>query len=246
MASYVKPRYLVAGDKTLMVQFGNAIDPEINKLVRALAFELERRKIPGIVEWVPGYCTLMICYDPLLLPYKQLVSLLEEMEEDLANIEMPPSRVVYIPTCYGGEFGPDLDFVAQHAGLEPEQVIEIHSSVEYLVYFVGFTPGFPFLGGMPESIAAPRLPSPRAAIPAGSVGIAGKQTGIYPIESPGGWRLIGRTPLKLYDPHREEPFLLRAGDYVRFEPIDLPSYKEICSLVEQGQYSVRIGLKQNM
>ncbi|HHY76979.1 MAG TPA: 5-oxoprolinase subunit PxpB, partial [Clostridiales bacterium] len=156
------------------------------------------------------------------------------------DTDSEPAKVVEIPTIYGGEYGPDIEFVAQHNNLTVDEVIEIHSSRNYLIYMLGFTPGFPYLGGMSEKIETPRLKTPRTKIPAGSVGIAGKQTGIYPIDSPGGWQLIGRTPVKLYDPLADPPVLLNAGDYVRFVPIDEKEYKSILKQVEENKYKVKI------
>lgn len=149
---------------------------------------------------------------------------------------MPPSNVLEIPVLYGGEYGPDLEFVAKHAGKTAEEVIQIHTSTEYLIYMLGFTPGFAYLGGMDESIATPRLKQPRVKIPAGSVGIAGSQTGVYPIDSPGGWQLIGQTPVRMYDPTRQEPILVKAGDYVRFCAITPFEFKAIQEQIEAGVY----------
>ena len=165
---------------------------------------------------------------------------LTEIEKDLGAIDLPKPRIVEIPTIYGGEFGEDLGFVAEHNGLSEDQVIKIHSSIDYRIYMLGFTPGFSYLGGMSEKIAAPRLKTPRTKIPGGSVGIAGKQTGIYPMESPGGWQLIGRTPVKLYDPSSETPIILQAGDYIRFIPIDKDEYDYIHDLAEKKQYKIKI------
>ena len=150
------------------------------------------------------------------------------------------ARVVRVPVCYGGAHGPDLEFVAAHAGLTTDEVVALHSAVAYLVYMLGFTPGFAYLGGMTERIAAPRLDSPRTRIPAGSVGIAGAQTGIYPIESPGGWRLIGRTPLRLFDPRSERPFLLAAGDRARFVPVSGDAWRDVERAVQDGAYEPEI------
>ncbi|HET7615855.1 MAG TPA: 5-oxoprolinase subunit PxpB, partial [Bacillales bacterium] len=149
---------------------------------------------------------------------------------------IPASQIVEIPTAYGGEWGPDLKDVAEHNGLTPDEVVAIHSGSEYLVYFLGFTPGFPFLGGMSEKIATPRLSSPRVSIPGGSIGIAENQTGIYPVSSPGGWRLIGQTPLQLYHHEKEKPFLLEPGDYVKFKPVEGDEFERIKEEVRAGKY----------
>jgi inhibitor of KinA len=213
------PRYLAAGDAALVVEFGDRIDKAINRRVHVLARALAQDPISGLGEAVPTYRSLLVHYDPLQLEYDDVVRQVQERLQRTKDVPPPPSRVVEVPTVYGGEFGPDITFVAHHNGLSIEEVIRIHSGVDYAVYMLGFTPGFPYLGGMAAAIAAPRLETPRPRVPAGSVGIAGQQTGIYPIESPGGWRIIGRTPLSLFDPHRDPPALLAAGDRVRFVPI---------------------------
>ena len=158
----------------------------------------------------------------------------------MTDTDSEPAKVVEIPTIYGGEYGPDIEFVAEHNNISIDEVIEIHSSRNYLIYMLGFTPGFPYLGGMSEKIETPRLKTPRTKIPAGTVGIAGKQTGIYPIDSPGGWQLIGRTPVKLYDPFADPPVLLNSGDYLRFVPIDETEYKSILKQIEENKYEVKI------
>jgi KipI family sensor histidine kinase inhibitor len=173
----------------------------------------------GLGEAVPGYSTLLVHYDPLVLNYAEVEARVRAcLISDSVSLRQP--RRVEIPVVYGGKEGPDLDFVVQHSGLSAEEVVRIHTSREYPVFLMGFTPGFPYLGGMDPAIAAPRLPTPRSRVPAGSVGIAGAQTGVYPLESPGGWRIIGRTPLRLFDPLRAEPFLLAPGDLVRFISIE--------------------------
>ena len=181
------------------------------------------------METVPTYRSLMIHYDPGIIQFAPLVQRLQSLLDGLDLVEIPPSQVLEIPVLYGGEMGPDLDFVAQHAQKTPQEVISIHTSTEYLIYMLGFTPGFAYLGGMDERIATPRLETPRVKIPAGSVGIAGSQTGIYPIDSPGGWQLIGRTPVRMYDPDRETPILPQAGQYIQFYPITQAEYNEIAA-----------------
>lgn len=212
------PRLLPAGDAAVLVQFGKQIDVSINRQAHALAGALLNDPLPGIVELVPGYATLMVHYDPAVLPYEQVT---EWLRRNLSQREVLSfqAREVEIPVVYGGEYGPDLEFVAAQNGLRIEDVIRIHSSPAYLVAMMGFTPGFPYLIGMDPAIAAPRLETPRVRVPAGSVGIAGGQTGIYPLDSPGGWRIIGRTTLRLFDLQREPPFLLAPGDIVRFVPV---------------------------
>jgi len=232
-------KFLLTGDSALSVEFGNVICEEINHKIRAFHLALLEQHIQGISETVPTYRSLMIHYDPGILPYDALVDQLKGLLGRLDQVQIPPSNVLEIPVLYDGESGPDLEFVAEHCHISPEEVVRIHTSAEYLIYMLGFTPGFPYLGGMSETIAAPRLKQPRVKIPAGSVGIAGAQTGIYPIDSPGGWRLIGRTPLRLYDPDRPEPVLCRAGEYIQFYPITQVEYNAIAAQVTAGTYLCR-------
>jgi len=219
-------RMLAAGEQGLVVEFGNAIDPAVNARIHRLARALAERVLEGVIESVPTYRSLLVLFDPLVLPRERLVSEVEELlaAPAIEEVSGAGGNTVELPVLYGGEFGPDLDFVARHNGLSAEEVFAIHSSAAYLVYMLGFTPGFPYLGGMSSRIATPRLPSPRGKVPSGSVGIAGNQAGVYPLESPGGWRLIGRTPLRLFDLAAERPFLLAPGDVVRFRPVDEEEY----------------------
>ena len=226
----------MAGDKALTMEFGNSISKEVNNKIRSITVAIETRNIKGIVELVPTYRSLMIHYNPLKISYDELINALKQLEIQLDTIELPAAQVVEIPTLYGGEYGPDIENVANHNQLKLEDVINIHTSNEYLIYMLGFTPGFPYLGGMDPKIATPRLESPRTKINAGSVGIAGGQTGIYPIDSPGGWQIIGRTPIPLFDSQREIPILLKAGNYIIFRSIGENEYKEIEEAVKNGTY----------
>jgi inhibitor of KinA len=231
-------RFLDVGECGLAVELGNAIDEEVNTRVHLLA-EAVRRVLPGKVqEVVPTYRSLLLFFDPFRIRRGALVRRVARLVEALpaSPLQAARPRVVRVPVGYGGEHGPDLAYVAHHAGLTEEEVVAIHASVDCRVYMLGFTPGFPYLGGMSARIATPRLDSPRARIPAGTVGIAGAQTGIYPIESPGGWRLIGRTPLRLFDPRSRSPFLLAAGYRVRFEPVDDSRWREIERQVAEGTW----------
>jgi len=239
---YSKTRYLDSGDSALVVEFGNQINEEINRKVRNFDLAIKQSKFGGIKEVVPTYRSLLIYYDPLEIKRNVLVEKLKELENNLDEFDFPQPKLVEIPTLYGYDFGPDLDYVAHHNGLTKEEVIKIHSEAKYLIYMLGFTPGFVYLGGMEEKIATPRLKEPRTTIPAGSVGIADNQTGIYPIESPGGWQLIGVTPLKLFDPGRDSPILpgISAGNYITFKPIDKPEYREIVTEFETGRYELEI------
>ncbi|NJE47804.1 5-oxoprolinase subunit PxpB [Thermococcus sp. GR7] len=218
-------KFKPAGDLALVISFGEVIDENVNRKVHAVAKAIERANPEWLIEVVPTYSTVYVYYDPLMVSYTKVAEAVKPFLS--AESDEEKSRIVEIPTVYGGEFGPDIEFVAQYNGLSVDDVIEIHSKPLYRVYMLGFTPGFAYLGGMDEKIATPRLEKPRLKVPAGSVGIAGKQTGIYPLESPGGWRLIGRTPLKLFDPRKDPPTLLQPGDYVKFVPISEEEFREL-------------------
>jgi len=224
---YDKPRFLLAGDRGLLVEFGASIDPEINQKVRQIFLSLEKMPINGVTETIPTYRSILIFYNPFLSDPERLKKEILDRENSLDKWEIPPPETTEIPVYYGNNFGPDLEFVAQHNNLTPEEVIQIHTSGTYLIYMLGFTPGFPFLGGLSEKRFTPRLENPRQLVPAGSVGIANNQTGIYPIDSPGGWQLIGKTPIKLYDPTGSPPILLKAGNYLRFTRISVKQFHEI-------------------
>ena len=233
-------RFLIAGDSSICAEFGNEISKEINAQIRAFNILLKESGIAGIVETIPTYRSLLIQYDPGVISYKSLEGKLKKLLARLDSVEIPPSEVLEVPVLYGGEeMGPDLKFVAENAKMSEAEVIKLHSEPEYLIYMLGFTPGFTYLGGLNDAIETPRLKTPRVKIPAGSVGIAGKQTGVYPIDSPGGWQLIGRTPLKMYDADREKPILPEAGQYIKFVPIDRAEFDRIAAEVEKGTYEVR-------
>ncbi|MGD8368172.1 MAG: 5-oxoprolinase subunit PxpB [Desulfobacterales bacterium] len=224
---FEKPVFRLAGDRGLLVEYGGSIDPEINQKVRAMSLALEREMPAGVTEVIPTYRSLLMVYDPEKTRPVLLENVLERTEQHLDDIRIPPPKVVEIPVCYGGEFGPDIERVARSHDLTVEDVIRIHAEPDYRIYMVGFTPGFPFLGGLSEKLYTPRLESPRTKVPRGSVGIANNQTGVYPIASPGGWQLIGRTPLKLFAPERENPILYQAGDFLRFKPISMSEYRRL-------------------
>jgi inhibitor of KinA len=207
------------GDTAVLVRFGDRIDPGTLNRVLAFRASLEAEPLPGMVEHVPAFASVAVYYDPLRVSEAEIVERIRERRRHLPARPAAEPRVVEIPVCYGGSFGPDLPFVAEYHGLTPDEVVAIHSGAEYTVYMIGFAPGFPYLGGLPERIATPRRDTPRLSIPAGSVGIAGAQTGVYPLETPGGWQIIGRTPLRLFRPEAAEPSLLRPGDVVRFRPL---------------------------
>lgn len=219
----------------MIVRFASDAKPNESafKKVRALLSYLEEHPFYGMRDVVSAYHSVTVYYDPLRIRMNQrgrrTISehVREQLTEILENIDehrLPPPRRIDIPVCYGEPYGPDLTEVAEHSGLQPEEVIRIHSSVEYTVYMLGFAPGFPYLGGMDERIAMPRKATPRLRIPAGSVAIAGGQTGIYPLETPGGWNVIGRTPVRLFDWRKDSPTLLKAGDIVCFRPITQAEY----------------------
>ena len=232
------PRFLPAGDRALCVELGDSISEATNRRVHGLSRELGRLGLCGVLEVVPTYRSLMVYYDPLSISYADLTSRLREIEGSLGEGEAVASKLVEIPTLYGGGYGPDLGAVAEHNGISEEEVIGIHSGADYLIYMMGFLPGFPYLGGMSERIATPRLVTPRASIPAGSVAIAERQTGIYPVESPGGWRIIGRTPISLFDPGREPPVELEPGDYLRFVSVHESEYADVQSRMRAGSYAL--------
>lgn len=228
------------GDCGLRVQLGDSITKEINAKVRSLSWFLEKENIRGIMEWIPTYTAVSIYYDPYIITFEEIKKYVESMEEKLEKITLPPANVIKIPVLYGGEVGSDLEHVANYNQLSVEEVIRIHTSSDYLIYMMGFTPGFPYLGGMSEKIATPRLKEPRLKIPVGSVGIAGSQTGVYSMETPGGWQIIGKTPVRLYDPDRRKPILLQAGNYIRFVQVTESEYREIERQVGDNSYEVEI------
>lgn len=222
-------RFLPAGDSAVSVELGQEISPAVNRRVMALQScikaALEKGSLTGIVETVPAYCTLLLVYNPLVVGFDELVQRVTEIAAAMKAAESGQREVVEIPVAYGGEYGPDLGEVAACHNMTEEEVVRLHSAPEYPIYMLGFVAGFPYLGGMDERLATPRKSSPRLKIAAGSVGIAGGQTGIYSVESPGGWQIIGRTPLKLYDGEKEPPVLLSAGQYVKFRPVSEAEFK---------------------
>lgn len=233
-------KYLPSGDSALVMEFGNSINKEINASIAQVVNTLKEEENEGIVDILPTYRSILINYDPGVYTFDQLKNKLDSIEITDRNLENDTVRLVKIPTLYGGEYGPDIKNVADNAGLSEQEVIDIHSGVDYLVYMMGFLPGFTYLGGLDERIATPRLSSPRVKIEPGSVGIAGTQTGMYPIVSPGGWQLIGRTPVKLYDPDRKEPVFINAGDYIRYVSVDEDEYQKILDEVNNNTYVVEI------
>lgn len=235
----MKFKYKAAGDTAILMEIENGMNEKTNRMLVHLADLIEGKARDGFGEVIIGYQSVLVQYDPLRLSYEEAVKRLRILEEMTGTGDVQKKSVIEIPVLYGGEHGPDLERVARHNNLSMEEVISIHSKPRYLVHFLGFTPGYPFMGGMSNRIATPRLESPRFSIPPGSVGIAKDQTGIYPVESPGGWNLIGNTPLRLYSPADEDPFLLNAGDIVVFKPIQSEEYDFIKEQVEKGMYEMK-------
>lgn len=234
---YEQPKILPVGDRAILVEFGDEISVECNTKVLSLYASINTEDYPYIVSTIPTYRSLLIKYNPLEVNYNNLLKMIEENLKTQKAVDIKP-KVVEIPVKYGEDYGPDIDFVAEHNNLSVEEVINIHTDTFYRIYMIGFTMGFAYLGGMDERIETPRLERPRTKIPSGSVGIAGKQTGIYPIESPGGWRLIGKTPVKLYDPYREKPILLEPGNYIKFVKITEKEFLEIEDKIKNGEYEI--------
>lgn len=223
------------GDCAITIEFGDSINDQSHQTIQSISSFLDDNSPDWMIEYVPAFTTITLFYDPIKIPWSHRQHMLpyvfvsEQLNRLLSTFEtgtIYQTRTVEIPICYGGEFGPDLEIVAKINHLTIDEVIQIHTANEYLVYMIGFAPGFPYLGGMSEKIATPRKETPRLTIPSQSVGIAGQQTGIYPIETPGGWQIIGRTPLKLFRPHENPPSLLTAGDKVRFRSISHQEFIE--------------------
>ena len=227
MKSTISP----VGDCAISIDFGQVIDPKINRQIRQVIEQIKLLQLDGIIELVPTYCALLVQYDAMVYSYSDICRILEPtLQESVMDSANELVTIVEIPTVYGGEFGPDLGFVASYNHLSEAEVVSIHSGTDYLVYMLGFIPGFTYLGGMDPRIATPRLSSPRTLIPAGSVCIAGEQTGTYPSDSPGGWQIIGRTPVTMYDMSKKQAALLQAGDYVRYVSIDENEFHRVKSL----------------
>jgi KipI family sensor histidine kinase inhibitor len=213
-----------SSDQSLLVYFGHAITLQAYERVRRLLRLLELEPIVGVRNLHPAYCSLLVNFDALKLKHNELEAILKKYLERLEEVRLPEPRQLEIPVCYGGEYGPDLSDVAAMHGMTPAQVIELHSSANYRVYFLGFVPGFAYLSEVPEALVTPRLATPRRNVPAGSVGIAGSQTGVYPFATPGGWRLLGRTPMAMFRTDRDGLSLLSIGDRVRFTPISVERF----------------------
>ena len=221
----------------LCVELGDEISAEVNTRVRALEFLIQARGLVGVVETVPSFRSLLVYYDPGQICFESLCAGLGELADQATSATLPPARLVELPCCYDPEFGLDLAAAAERLGLTTDELVRLHAGAEYLVYFVGFTPGLPYMAGVPERIRLPRLETPRVKVPAGSVGLGGAQYCIYSVESPGGYWLLGRTPVRLYDPEAADPTLLRPGDRVRMRPIDRAEYDAIAARVAARTYA---------
>jgi len=226
MGLYSETRFLLMGDRGLLLEFGDEISFEVNEKVRRMALAIQAEVIEGIIETVPTYRSLLVLYNPLVFSVVELKKRLIRLEEGLKQTPFPDPKLTRIPVIYGGLFGPDLEGVAQYHRISPEQVIHLHCSKPYFIYMIGFMPGFPYMGELPDGLVTPRLKTPRLSVPTGSVAIAQRQTGIYSMKSPGGWLILGRTPVKLFDPQKDPPALLKMGDMVQFHPINEKEFQE--------------------
>lgn len=231
-------KMLMAGEQGLVADFGNIISENVNNVVQQLAARLNRSQTAGITEVVPTYRSVMVYFDPILIKRSALTAIIcDLLGQIIAGIGTPPPRrTISVPVCYGGVFGPDMDFVARHTGLSVPEVIAIHTATSYLIYMLGFIPAFPYLGGLSEKLIVPRVSKTRPRIPEGSVGIAARLTGFYTLESAGEWRIIGRTPLKAFNPEASNPFAFTAGDYLRFTSVSVDEFFAIRRQVEKGNY----------
>lgn len=233
-------RFLPAGDLAVVVEFDEEVSERLSARLRALEWLLRDDRLPGVVETVPSFRSLLVYYDPERIRYRALCDAIAERLDRSTEIELPPARRLEIPCCYAPDLGFELEAAATRLGMSPASVVELHASAEYLVYFIGFAPGQPYLMGLPPGLTIPRLDSPRTSTPPGSVGIGGNQSCIYSVESPGGFWVLGRTPVPLYAPEGVKPVLLEPGDRIRFRPIDRAGFDRVTAEVTAGRYAVRI------
>lgn len=226
-----------SGDSAIYCSVGDTISTDINEVVYSLEEYILNSSLKGIIETVPSFNGVMVYYNPLILNREYLVAEINAFSEySRADVSERSKKMIVVPTFYGKEYGPDIEIVAEKNNLSVDEVVRIHSSAIYRIFMLGFTPGFPYLGGMDRRISTPRKSEPRLKVNAGSVGIAGEQTGIYPISSPGGWQIIGRTPLRLFQPDNEPVFLLEPGLYLKFKPVGFDEYIDIHRAVNSGSY----------
>jgi KipI family sensor histidine kinase inhibitor len=226
-----------ASERSLCVEFGQTISPDMNDLVQNLAGSLRDKPVFGVLDIVPAYASLLVCFDPMRISSSRLTGALRRRAKKTKNATLGVSATIYIPVCYQGDFAPDMKTVCAHTGFSEAEIIERHTKPVYRIYMLGFMPGFPYLGGLDPALETPRLKTPRTKIPAGAVGIGGAQTGIYPSESPGSWQLIGQTPVKLYDPSRtNNPVLYGAGDTIVFYSVSVSEYERIAREVALGVF----------
>ena len=223
---YHKPKIRIMGDRAVLVGLGEGIHPKTNQKVRALYTGLATHDIKGIKDLVPSYRSVMVVYDPLVISLNSLESQLNQIWSNLDDTRQPERSIVEIPVVYGDQYGPDLEWIADYHKISPQEIIRLHTQPVYQVYMIGFMPGYPYMGEVPDEIVTPRRKTPRTHVPAGSVGIAQKQTGIYPVASPGGWQIIGRTPLRLFDPEGQPPCFIEMGDQIKFCIITEPELLE--------------------
>ena len=216
---YETPVFRPMGDRSLLVELGEKIAPDVNRRVQELMLQLQQARLPGVREFAPGYRSLLVVFDPLTLSPSELKARITEVAGRPGSAGLPQAKLLSVPVFYGGEHGPDLEEVAGHLGISTDEVIRLHTETMYRVYMIGFTPGYPYMGELPAALSVPRRSTPRTRVPKGSVGIAQRQTGIYSVESPGGWQIIGWTPIELFDPTRQLPSLLEMGDRVKFEAV---------------------------
>jgi len=216
---YETPIFRCMGDRSLLVELGEKISPDVNRRVQELMLQLQQARLPGVREFAPGYRSLLVVFDPLTLSPSELKARVMEVAARPGSARLPQAKLLSVPVFYGGDYGPDLEWVAGHLGISTDEVIRLHTETMYRVYMIGFTPGYPYMGELSAALAVPRRSTPRTRVPKGSVGIAQRQTGIYSVESPGGWQIIGWTPIELFDPTRQLPSLLEMGDKVKFEAV---------------------------
>jgi inhibitor of KinA len=216
---YETPVFRPMGDRSLLVELGEKIAPDVNRRVQELMLKLQQARLPGVREFAPGYRSLLVVFDPLTLSPSELKARITDVAGRPGSAGLPQAKLLTVPVFYGGDYGPDLEGVAGHLGIATDEVIRLHTETMYRVYMIGFTPGYPYMGELPAALAVPRRSTPRTRVPKGSVGIAQRQTGIYSAESPGGWQIIGWTPIELFDPTRQLPSLLEMGDRVKFEAV---------------------------